>query len=318
MGLAASQAQLLTITSRITDNELRAQQISEARKNLAIESTEVSQKYDQALDNAQMMLTNHGPDNIQNYQKLSFNALVNYNQFNNQYGISSSFGQLFVSETEAQIFKQVVTSSDPLKEFLLMHGLEYNTTYFEGLEKYVDGSGKILNYTIQQIKDLYTNGDTDALSEVFTTYGSPVFAWVDTAGQNNSGETKSAWYTNLFNRMKEGYVALEDGLASNPEWIQYQLKNGLVQMEQADENGKWSPFIYTSCSDITSQADDLTITLAEAEYRRALGKIENKDKCYDSELKTLDTEHSSLQTEYESIKAAINKNVERTLKIYSA
>ena len=38
---------------------------------------------------------------------------------------------------------------------------------------------------------------------------------------------------------------------------------------------------------------------------------------YDLELKNIDTEHNSLQTEYDSIKTAIDKNIERTFKIYS-
>ena len=48
-----------------------------------------------------------------------------------------------------------------------------------------------------------------------------------------------------------------------------------------------------------------------------MAKIENKDKRYDLELKNIDTEHNSLQTEYDSIKTAIDKNIERTFKIYS-
>ena len=45
--------------------------------------------------------------------------------------------------------------------------------------------------------------------------------------------------------------------------------------------------------------------------------VDVKDKRYDLELKNIDTEHNSLQTEYDSIKTAIDKNIERTFKIYS-
>ena len=75
--------------------------------------------------------------------------------------------------------------------------------------------------------------------------------------------------------------------------------------------------MYSSCSDITEQTNDTAITIAEAEYNAAMNKIENKDKMYDLELKNIDTEHNSLQTEYDSIKTAIDKNIERTFKIYS-
>ena len=75
--------------------------------------------------------------------------------------------------------------------------------------------------------------------------------------------------------------------------------------------------IYSNCSDITEQTNDAAIAKAEAEYKAAMNKIENKDKRYDLELKNIDTEHNSLQVEYDSIKTAIDKNIERTFKLYS-
>ena len=35
------------------------------------------------------------------------------------------------------------------------------------------------------------------------------------------------------------------------------------------------------------------------------------------ELKNIDTEHNSLQQEYDSVKSVIDKNIERSFKIYS-
>ncbi|MDR1167896.1 MAG: hypothetical protein LBK53_03260 [Heliobacteriaceae bacterium] len=156
------------------------------------------------------------------------------------------------------------------------------------------------------------------LDKVFNTYGEPKYEYIDTANPNENNAQKTQWYTNLFNRMLKGYQALEDGLASGPEWIKYALESGLVKMEQADKNGEWSSFTYNNCVNITEKKDQLAVTQAEAEYKRAMDKIQSKDKRYDMELKNIDTEHNSLQTEYDSIKAAIDKNVERTFKIYSA
>ena len=50
MGLAASQAQLLQLTARISDVEFEAQQIQNAKLRLALQEDEVSQKYLEALD----------------------------------------------------------------------------------------------------------------------------------------------------------------------------------------------------------------------------------------------------------------------------
>ena len=122
----------------------------------------------------------------------------------------------------------------------------------------------------------------------------------------------------MFERIQTGgYKVLQDGLASSNEWIQFAFESGIVTMEQVDSNRNWQSLIYQNCSDITEQTNDAAVAKAEAEYKAAMNKIENKDKRYDLELKNIDTEHNSLQTEYDSIKTAIDKNIERTFKLYS-
>ena len=165
------------------------------------------------------------------------------------------------------------------------------------------------------------------LDNIMNTYGEPTYDWIDTSARpgnisdssyNQNGSAKAQWYENLFNKMKtSGYKVLHDGLASSAEWMQFAFESGLVCLEQVDSNNNWNTTTYTNCSDITEQTNNVAITKAEAEYNAAMAKIENKDKRYDLELKNIDTEHNSLQTEYDSIKTAIDKNIERTFKIYS-
>lgn len=162
----------------------------------------------------------------------------------------------------------------------------------------------------------------EVLDAIMNTYGEPNYDWIDTsnkkASYNENGSAKAQWYTNLYNKMTtSGYKALQDGLASSAEWIQFAFESGLVCLEQVDANNNWNTTTYTNCSDITEQTNNAALTKAEAEYNAAMAKIENKDKRYDLELKNIDTEHNSLQTEYDSIKTAIDKNIERTFKIYS-
>lgn len=151
---------------------------------------------------------------------------------------------------------------------------------------------------------------------IMDTYGEAQYNWIVKGNENENGEAKAAWYENLFKHMEKGYQVLTDGLASSPEWIQFAFESGIVTMEQVDEKQEWKSLIYSSCSDIIEQTDSLAIAKAEAEYKAAMNKIENKDKRYDLELKNIDTEHNSLQTEYDSIKNAIDKNIDRTFKIY--
>lgn len=167
----------------------------------------------------------------------------------------------------------------------------------------------------ESFKKIY---DVYILDCVMNTYGEPKFTWIDQNNKNANGEHKAQWYTNLFNRMKTGgYKTLQDGLASSTEWIKFAFESGLVTLEQVDGSNTWNSTTYSNCSDITEQTNSTAVTIAEAEYTAQMNKIQNKDKMYDLELKNIDTEHNSLQTEYESIKGAIDKNIERTFKIYS-
>ena len=53
MGLASSQARLLSITARLTSNEYESQQISNAKMRLATQSQEASEVYIAALNDIQ-------------------------------------------------------------------------------------------------------------------------------------------------------------------------------------------------------------------------------------------------------------------------
>jgi len=128
MGLAASQARLLTITARLSDNELRSQTINNAKMRLATQSAQASDEYLSALNKAQMMFSNISADGLTQKQALTFNALTQYSPYNTQYGIINSAGQIMVSEEDAAIFKN---NSQNLEGFLKAHGLEWETTFFD-------------------------------------------------------------------------------------------------------------------------------------------------------------------------------------------
>lgn len=128
MGLAASQARLLSITQRISDNELRAQLINNQKMRLATESSKVSENYINALNKTNLMFANYDAnDNAQNVP-LTFNNLTAFNQYNNQYGLTNTAGNILISENEAELYKQ---SNGNLEEYLRLHNIEYTTSYWD-------------------------------------------------------------------------------------------------------------------------------------------------------------------------------------------
>ena len=160
--------------------------------------------------------------------------------------------------------------------------------------------------------------DSYILDCLFDVYGEPNVTWIDKSNPTGDAEAKVKWYTNLFERMKRGYKVLEDGLANSNEWIEYALESGVAVIEQVDKANNWNGTVYSNVATITEVTDDVAVARAEAEYKKAMNEIENKDKRLDIELKNIDTEHNALQTEYESVKSVISKNVERSFKMYNA
>lgn len=128
MGLAASQARLLSITRRISDNELRAQLINNQKMRLATESSRVSENYINALNSTNLMFTNYGVNDARQTVPLTYNELTSYNQYNNQYVLSDVAGSVFLREDEAKIY---AANKGNLEGYLKAHGIEYTTTYWD-------------------------------------------------------------------------------------------------------------------------------------------------------------------------------------------
>lgn len=132
----------------------------------------------------------------------------------------------------------------------------------------------------------------------------------------------SSYYTNLYNKMQEGYVttggADEDKTINNPVWIQNQIMNGNLLLQKYSMAKGWEDTTVGSNTEILEDSDDSDVTKAEAEYEMSMNKIENKDQKLDLELKQIDTEHSAVQTEIDSVKKVIDKNIERTFKSFDA
>ncbi len=139
MGMAASQARLLSITSRMSDNELRAQLINNAKMRLTTDSSRVSDEYIAALNKTQMMFTNFDTMGNEQYQDLTFNSLTAYSSYNNQYGIVNGGGELLVSKSDAEKFEKAGGINGSLETFLNSYGLFKDTTYFDNYK--VDNVG---------------------------------------------------------------------------------------------------------------------------------------------------------------------------------
>ena len=132
MGMAAGQARLLSITARLTDNELRSQTITNSKLRLADKSTEASQEYMDALNSTQLMYGAYDGNGNLSYQELTANSLLSYGELKNQYSLVNSAGQIMLNGSDIKKYE----ASNSLAEFLYSYGIPEveNPEYPEALK----------------------------------------------------------------------------------------------------------------------------------------------------------------------------------------
>ncbi len=110
MGMAASQARLLTITARMHDIEYQAQSIQNAKVALATQSDEVYQEYLEALD-AQTLTVKDWQGNV---IAATFNNLCGINAVDSsyQYALMNDKGQLIVSADIAKAYNAYMSATN--------------------------------------------------------------------------------------------------------------------------------------------------------------------------------------------------------------
>ncbi len=149
MGMSASQARLLTITGRLTDNELRSQTITNSKLRLAQKSSEASQVYMDALNSEKLTYKYYNDNGESASYNLTPALIYSYEPLKNQYSIQNASGQNLVSATDANHFENSTT----LSEFLESYGLtEISQDYKKFLADMDDYNEKLNQYNIDKAK----------------------------------------------------------------------------------------------------------------------------------------------------------------------
>lgn len=117
--MSASQARLLSITARLTNNEFRSQTITNSKLRLATESEEASRAYMDALEQKQLQFMYY--DNNGNMQRVPLTPafISTYAPMKNQYMLENPAGKVLVTNIDAENFEKTET----LDEFLACYGL---------------------------------------------------------------------------------------------------------------------------------------------------------------------------------------------------
>ena len=150
MGLSASQARLLSITSRLSDNELRSQTITNAKSALSTKTSQASQEYLNSLNETKMMFSTYDANGNKTKTKLTGACLSQYAPLKNQYTLVNSDGQALVSELDATNYKD----SANIAEFLEKYG--FSNVFEEKVSTVVnEGKLKLANDEYQKAYDAW-------------------------------------------------------------------------------------------------------------------------------------------------------------------
>jgi len=321
MGLSASQARMLSLTARLSDLELRAQTISNEKIRLSDQSEGASKKYSDALDKQTMKVYSGLQSNgTSSYIDATAANLTGYNVVSNtdkQRFIKDSSGAVLVSSNAAYSFNCATVLDKPWYD---SHYGTYTTDVPCTYDTYKTMS-------LSQIK-----GDARFVEFVYDSEGRP-----DLNGDGNYNgsdvnmiyerdSAKVVYYQNQFlEMMKSGYKEISNTNMNSSEWLQSQIDGGNISLYEYDSTagssgtGDYVNVSWTSGDATLSEVTDKTDTAkAEAEYETTMASIQSKDKRFDMQLSNIDTEHTATQTEIDSVKKVINKNIDRSFKIFDA
>lgn len=286
MGMSASQARLLSLTARLSDLELRAQEISNSKIRLADESQHASDNYTKALDK-QLMSVYNSDSNAYEQAKVSnlvsYTSTLNTNSTNSKYRyITNMAGELIISNSDYAKINNAVTYPD---EVAYLQAMGVSST-------------SVSTSTTTTVDGVYYE----------------------------ASEASFQYYDKIWNSVKtDDCDLITNDKANDTEWLQNNISAGNIYMYEFDstggtlgtgsfENASWT----SGDSTMQEETDSTQTARAEAEYETTMANINSKDERFDLELKSIDTEHTAVQTEIDSVKKVIDKNIERSFKIFDA
>lgn len=106
MGMSASQARLLSITARMSDNEQTAQALSFAKERLADRSEQITDEYNNALAATKLQIMTGFADGAASFSDVSYSLLSSpqVTTLGKQYIVTNPEGKVLVTKNVAQAF----------------------------------------------------------------------------------------------------------------------------------------------------------------------------------------------------------------------
>ena len=314
MGMSASQARLLSITSRINDIELKSQQVANIKMRLASESEAVATKYTNALNKQKLTMTSYGANGAQKVN-VTINSL---NQVGSNMKLCTRSGKQVVSQTQAKAYQTAIADYNRPNTWAgADHSHKGNYANAEAVY------ALMMKFDVTSYKDAYekcglpdgTIGGMQPLIEAGKITQEEVDGLCSQWSQlfNSSTGTLVQGNQNNGSMNADAVMVVDDSLLNNTNWLHEAIESGEFYL--ADASGK--EISISGNTQLGIESDTTNLAKEEADYNAATLKINNKEKKLDMEMKALDTEHSALKTEFDSVKQLIGDNIDKSFQLFS-
>ena len=316
MGMSASQARLLSITSRMNDIELRSQQISNTKIRLADESEQVANKYTKALNASKLTKMEYSKEQSRKVD-LTINEL---SKAGSNLRLKRTDGKTIVPKSVYQNYKNSLSYNNNKDSFC-------GKLPTEEARKKEAGYTFVLQMTTGEMS---WAGAYDKTGTQKTGLYGPNDPYRDFINAGVISQSEIDYYTQMFNDMFDasttasdgqtksfdGAFAFDDSIANDPNWLYEAIESGqFILEEKKDDSWKETSVSGNVSLGIESYSENLA--KAEAEYNASTAKINTKEKKLDQQMKEMDTEHSALKTEYDSVKSLISDNISKSFQLFS-
>lgn len=108
MGMAASQARLLSITARLTNNENTGQAVSYSKQRLADQTQQITNEYNEALDATKLTVLTGFNGAQANYEDISYKLMTGMQmaETTKQYVVTDTKGKVLVTNEIAEAYEK--------------------------------------------------------------------------------------------------------------------------------------------------------------------------------------------------------------------
>ena len=282
MGLSASQARLLNLTARMHDIEYKAQNLEAQKLQMANESTQVYQEYENALNKQKVQFKQIGTDGSANYVDASISTLLE-----NGYQIKILSGNDWYDYNSIQAGNTKPATTN-------------TSTNWQTYES------EITEVTVTKLAAAKKAGETVTEKGVTYKLAEPAAA----------GATTVKGY-----KQKTATQAVQDKLAkidfSKPEVLRNLVEAGFIVFEKPNSDGTFAQVNIATDTSLQEVSDETELKKAEAKYEADMRKINAKDKKFDTDLAAMEQERNAIKTEMDTLKSVAKDNVDRTFKLFS-